>query len=166
MKRLTSVLLLLVLLISCQDIKKSPKPENLISEDKMVEILTDLALLHGARSYNKNLLQEKGIIPSEYIREKYNIDSTRFRISNNYYTENYKQYQKMYSQVKENLEQLRVKYDSIREQEEEKQDSIRRIIRRDTMSPELKRKKDSLVKSISKLELIPEPLKNPDSLDQ
>ena len=33
------------------------KPKNLISEDKMVDILTEMSLVNAARNYNKILLK-------------------------------------------------------------------------------------------------------------
>ncbi len=134
MKSVIPLVLLLLLLGGCQDVHKTEKPEDLIPEDKMVEVITEIALLHGARSYNKNLLEEKGIDPSRYIYEKFSIDSLQFARSNDYYAEHVKQYQDIYSQVKERLDSLRVKYDSIREREERRRDSIRELEDRDTLS--------------------------------
>ena len=164
MKNSAIIFSLLFLLASCQDVEKMPEPDNLIPEKKMVEVLTDLAILHGARSYNKNLLQEKGIEPAKYIWEKYDIDSVQFRVSNEYYTENYRQYQEMYANVKENLEQLQVKYDSIREEEERKQDSIRSLKRKDSINPALRRMKDSILKEGGDLELIPKTFREIDTV--
>lgn len=115
----------MVLLIGCQDVEKSPKPDNLIPESKMVDVLTEVALLHGARSYNKNVMEEKGIKPKSYLFEKYGIDSLQFAESNDYYSQNYKQYQDIYSRVKERLLALKEEYDSLREIEDRKMDSLR-----------------------------------------
>lgn len=128
MKKILSVILLMIMLISCQDIKHTPKPENLIPEEKMVEVLTEISLLHGARSYNKNMMEEKGIDPYPYLMNKFGIDSVQLVRSNNYYAENYKQYKRIYDKVKSRLEILMAEYDSIREIEERKQDSIRKLM--------------------------------------
>lgn len=148
-------------LASCQDIEKSPKPEDLLSEDKMVEVLTEIALLNGARTYNKNMLQEKGIDPYEHLQEKFDVDSSQFIRSNNYYSENYKEYSKIYSRVKERLEAMQVVYDSIREVEERKRDSLRAI--EDSLRPGRKPNKDSLMSEIDSLELLPPPVRKDDS---
>lgn len=135
MKALFPVFLFFFLLsVGCQDVQKTPQPDNLIPKEKMVEVLTEVALLHGARSYNKNLLEEKGIDPSSYVYEKYNIDSLQFAQSSNYYAENVKQYQEIFASVKERLEALRVKYDTIRKREERKKDSLRKLKENDTLS--------------------------------
>lgn len=135
MKKILSVILLLFVLISCQDIVRTPKPDNLISESKMVDVLTEISLLHGARTYNQKLMEEKGIDPYPYLMEKFGIDSVQLVQSNNYYTENYKQYQRIYDKVKVRLELLMQKYDSIREAEEKIQDSIRQLEESDSLSP-------------------------------
>ncbi len=135
MKKLLGVLTALILLASCQDIDRTPKPDNLIPEDKMVEVLTELSILHGARSYNKNLMEEKGINAYPYLTNKFGIDSVQLVQSNNYYAENYKEYQMIYDRVKERLEILMEQYDSIREMEEEKRDSLRRVPGKDSIVP-------------------------------
>lgn len=145
MKNLSGILFALVLLASCQEINRGDKPDDLISEDKMVDILTELSLLHGARSYNKALMEEKGINPYPYLTEKYKIDSTQLVQSSDYYAQNYRQYKTIYDRVRERLELLMAEYDSLREAEEKKLDSLRiipgndtvrsRSLRRDTIIP-------------------------------
>ena len=124
MKKLCFSILFFLVLISCQDLGHMEKPENLIPKEKMVEVLTELSLLHGARSYNKNMLEDKGIAPYPYLMQKYGIDSTTLVQSNNYYSENYKEYGVIYEKVKQRLEILLKKYDSIKEIEERKRDSF------------------------------------------
>ena len=124
-----------LLLASCQDVERPEPPADLISEDKMVNVLTELSLIHGARSYNKNMLEATGIKPHEYLWEKFDIDSLQFVRSNNYYAQNYKQYQKIYGAVKQRLENYKVLYDSLRELEE---------IRRDSLDTELEEERDTL----------------------
>ncbi|MGI0105480.1 DUF4296 domain-containing protein [Salinimicrobium sp. WS361] len=148
MRKIFTILVVFLMLVSCQELNRTPKPDNLIAEDKMVEVLTELSLLHGARSYNKTLLEEKGINPYPYLTKKYGIDSTQLAQSNEYYAQNYKQYEGIYESVKENLELLMAEYDSIREMEEKIKDSLRensesntldtlnrRELRRDTTGP-------------------------------
>jgi hypothetical protein len=153
MRKLFSLFLLISISFSCQDINRSPKPENLIPEDKMVEVLTEISLLHGARSYNKGLMEEKGIDAYPYLMDKFGIDSVQLVQSNNYYAENYKQYQRIYNKVKSRLEVLMKKYDSIREVEEKRQDSIRDLIKSDTLS---KSEVDSLLQDT--IRSLPEPV--------
>ena len=156
--------LLFLLLASCQDVEKTPKPKDLISQDKMVEVLTEIALLNGARTYNKRMLAEKGIDPYEYLEEKYQVDSARFVRSNNYYSANYKIYSKIYARVKERLELLQVQYDSLREIDERKRDSIRRLEEEDTLRSDQEPLQDSLEDRKSKL--LPPPVRQDGSTSQ
>ncbi|WP_324719859.1 DUF4296 domain-containing protein [Salinimicrobium sp. HB62] len=134
----------LFLLISCQDINRTPKPDNLIPEEKMVDVLTEISLLHGAKSYNKSQMEEKGIDPYPYLTEKYGIDSLQLVQSNDYYAQNYKQYKRIYDSVKVRLETLVEEYDSIREMEQRKRDSLREKPGKDSL-PIPRRRFDSLI---------------------
>ena len=151
------------LLTSCQDLKKSPKPPDLIGEDKMVDVLTEIALLNGARTYNKKMVKEKGIDPYEHLLAKYQVDSVQFIHSNNYYSENYKDYSDIYSRVKERLEAIQRGYDSLREKEERKRDSIRSL-EKDSLNPGRKRMLDSIRAEADK-ELLPYPVSMEDSIN-
>lgn len=133
-----------VLSFSCQNVEKVKKPDNLIPEDKMVDILTDLSLLHSARNYNKRTFERTGIDPDSFIYKKYKIDSIQFEQSNDYYSDNYVQYEDIYSKVKDKLQAMKVEYDSLREIEKDRKDSIANVKRRDRDS--LMKNKDSLRK--------------------
>ena len=124
-----SFLILLLLLSSCYKVKKPNKPENLISEDNMVNILVDMAIMSSAKGVNKSNIEKNGIIPDEYIYKKNNIDSTTFAESNAYYAFDIKKYDAIYLRVKDSLTILREKYKAIDEEEKkikEKKDSINR----------------------------------------
>ena len=63
------------MLSACQEtnIEKPERPENLLSENKMVEVLYDMALVSSAKGINKRLLENKGIKPDSFIYKKHNI---------------------------------------------------------------------------------------------
>ena len=84
-KQLKYILLLLIV-FSCKSnsIDKPKKPDNLISKDKMTEIIYDISLINSAKGVNKKLIENEGIIPVEYIYTKHNIDSLQFVLSNEY----------------------------------------------------------------------------------
>ncbi|TBW30084.1 DUF4296 domain-containing protein [Gramella sp. KN1008] len=119
------LLLLVVFSVSCQDLKKTEKPDDLIPEDKMIEVLTELSLLHAARNYNRSKLEETGIRPEEYIYEKFNIDSLQFERSNNFYAEQYTDYERIYDSVKVRIQRMKTRLDSLREVEVKREDSIK-----------------------------------------
>ena len=111
--------------VSCQDLKKTEKPEDLIPQDKMVDVLTEMSLMYAARNYNKQKLENTGIKPDKYIYEKFDIDSLQFERSNDYYSEQYAQYEQIYDSVKMRLQVLKTRLDSIREREVKIEDSIK-----------------------------------------
>lgn len=144
MKRIFVPILISLFFFSCQNVEKVKKPDNLISEDKMVDIITELSLLHSARNYNKTKFESTGIDPDSFIYKKYNIDSLQFEQSNNYYADNYVRYEDIYSRVKDRLQAMKVEYDSLRKIEMDRKDSIANARR--MMRDSLNRKKDSLRK--------------------
>ena len=132
LKNKVILLLLLLVSFSCQDLETTEKPEDLIPEEKMVDILAEIALLHAARNYNKQKLESTGIKPNEYIYDKYNIDSLQFEKSNDYYAEQYSQYERIYDSVKIRLEIIKTRLDSLRDIEVKIEDSIK-LARKDSL---------------------------------
>lgn len=133
MYKYLTIIFAIFLLISCQDINRTPKPDDLIPEEKMVEVLTEISLLHGAKSYNKSQMEEKGIDPYPYLTNKFGIDSLQLVKSNDYYAQNYKQYSRIYDSVKARLLVLVDEYDSIRESKQQKGDLLREKPPRDSL---------------------------------
>ena len=99
----------------------------------MVDVLTELSLVQGARSYNRQILEQAGLKPRAYIWSKFDIDSSQFSRSSDYYARNYVQYQRIYDSVKIRLEGLKDTYDSIRAEEERVRDSILTASEADTI---------------------------------
>jgi len=128
--------LLIVLIISCKNnsIDKPKKPDNLIPKDSMVEILYDISLISSAKGVNKKLLENKGIVPEDYIFKKHNIDSLQFALSNEYYAFNLDTYEDIYNSVKLKLEEDKKHFQTIVFVEQKEKDSLNKI----------KRKQDSI----------------------
>jgi len=112
-------------MLSCQSVEKMKKPDNLISEDKMVEVLTDLVLLNSAKNYNRRILEETGIKVNSYLYEKHGIDSLQLAQSTQYYADDASKLDKIYRTVKDTLEARKSILEKIREEEVRIQDSIR-----------------------------------------
>ncbi|MBN4070800.1 DUF4296 domain-containing protein [Olleya sp. AH-315-F22] len=125
-------IVLVALVISCKNnnIEKPKKPDNLISKDKMVEIIYDISLINSAKGSNKIIIENEGIIPEEYIYKKHNIDSVQFALSNEYYAYNLKTYEAIYNNVKDKLEKDKKKIQAIIEAEQKIKDSISKKTRR------------------------------------
>ncbi|HET8809856.1 MAG TPA: DUF4296 domain-containing protein [Flavobacteriaceae bacterium] len=123
MKKQFKYCLLLVLLSACQHVEKAPKPDNLIPEEKMVDILTDMVLIDAAMNYNQTEHKTKALDPGKYIFEKYQVDSVQLAKSNAYYLEDFDRSMRIYEQVRDHLEAKKEKLDSL----DKSKDSIRKI---------------------------------------
>ncbi len=130
MNRFLVYILISFFVLSCSDIDKPKKPDNLISKSKMIDIITDISLVNAAKGVNKNLLNKKGINPQKYIFQKYTIDSIQFAENSNYYAYDVKEYEDIYLQVKQRLEAQKAKYQELEEKEKKEKDSIRKAKRK------------------------------------
>lgn len=127
-----SFLVLFLTLSSCYTFSKPEKPENLISEDKMVSVLVDMAIMSASKGVNKKKLEDSGIVPAEYIYKRNNIDSITFAESNAYYAFDIKTYNAIYKRVKDSLTVTRDKYKDIEEKEKlEKAEEIKQTKEKD-----------------------------------
>lgn len=147
MKRL--IYILICVFFSCNSaIEKPKKPGNLISEEKMVDIMYDVFLLNSAKGVNKRILENNGVFPEQYVFEKYKIDSAQFANSNNYYAYDTKTYESILNRIKEKIELKKKEYEALEKVEEaermRKADSIRKVHAKE---------KDSLIKA-NKIQLI------------
>ncbi|RZP15290.1 MAG: DUF4296 domain-containing protein, partial [Flavobacteriales bacterium] len=86
--RLTCLIFFMIYFISCQDVQKPEIPTNLISQEDMVGILTDVYVSNAARNINNKLLRNKNIKLDSVIFIKYKVDSLQFALSNDYYSSN------------------------------------------------------------------------------
>lgn len=98
------VALFYVLLTGCQKVNHTPKPKNLIPNEKMVDILVDLAKIDAARNVNVEKFDEfGGKTAKRLLFEKYQIDSIQLVESSAYYAEKLKMNDSIYSRVKNRL---------------------------------------------------------------
>ncbi len=159
MKKHLTWTVVLGILVSCSN-TKIKKPDNLISQNQMVDVIVDLTLLNSAQGLNKSILDDKGISPEAFIYKKYDIDSLQFFKSNEYYAHNIDAYEEMYVQIKARLEQEKIKYKKMGDQEAKEKkrlDSLRRI----------KNRANKISKEqYDKLKNIKSPLKINDSLPE
>lgn len=112
MKKVLCFFTALLLLFSCQQ-TAIEKPDNLIDEEVMENILYDLAILESIKSNSPSSLEKKNITPSSYIYQKYDIDSLQFVNSNHYYASDVHEYMKMYQRVEERLTTEKNKFDTL-----------------------------------------------------
>lgn len=91
-----------LLFFSCSEKPDRKIPEGLISEEKMVELLTDIQLIEGAVSKKiLNKIDGKKESPLYYQKafEKHNVTEDQFELSVRYYTENPEVLQAIYEDV-------------------------------------------------------------------
>lgn len=112
MKKSLILFLIVSICLSCQE-SSIVKPDNLIDEDTMVDIIYDFALLEAIKAENRESLQKNQINPNEYVYKKYKIDSIQFAKSDQYYATDVKNYKKIYDKVTKRLEEKTKQYDSI-----------------------------------------------------
>ncbi|MES1182135.1 MAG: DUF4296 domain-containing protein, partial [Flavobacterium sp.] len=65
MKKTIAFLAFLAIAVSCKD-SVIEKPANLIAEDKMIDILSDVAVLEAIKVENPSSLSERNIVPDQY----------------------------------------------------------------------------------------------------
>lgn len=167
LKRLAILVGIVFLVASCYQYKKPEKPNNLISKDKMVDVLIDFKLIASANPTNKKIMKNHGINTETYVFTKHNIDSLQFALSNDYYAFYSKEYEEIYTKVIDSLDELKGIYKALELKEEKEaaeakkeRDSINFIKNRDSLglmkipdSLKIKREKDSLTKTLLKKKL-------------
>ncbi len=112
MKNFLSFLAIIIILQSCNK-SVIEKPENLISEDKMIEILYEVALYDAIKAINSKSLNERNINNKDYIYNRFNVDSLQVVNSNKYYASNIENYVKMFDKIEARLEQNKILSDSL-----------------------------------------------------
>ena len=142
-----AALVLVLIFWSCQDVKRPGIPENLIPEDQMADVLTEVYLINAARSFDNRTIIENKIQLDSFFYRKFNIDSLQFVESNAYYTSNLSAYNKLFTKVEERMAHMKTESDSllliyVQELEEKRiQDSIAEATRDTTLIS----KKDTLL---------------------
>ncbi len=107
--------MLLLILAGCQDVKYPEKPENLLSKEKMVQMLADAYIGNASRSksYNNRILRTNGVHLDSILYKKHQVDSLTFVKSNAYYASNLVIYTEIMTEVEKLLLTKKVSVDSI-----------------------------------------------------
>lgn len=104
MKKIGAFFLLFAILISCQK-SAVPKPDNLIDENEMVNIMYDISILEAMKSQKAVVLEANAINPNTYIFKKYKIDSLQFANSDKFYASDIKKYKEIFDKVNKRIEE-------------------------------------------------------------
>ena len=110
MKYLIYILALSATLASCKK-EVVKKPDNLIPEDKMVDIIYDLAILEAIRTQKPMSIEQNNLDPRTYVYRKYQIDSVQFAASNKFYAGDVGRYKRIYETVDKRLETQKAEID-------------------------------------------------------
>jgi len=125
MKYSALVLICFFSFLGCQDVKQPEKPKNLISKEKMVDMLTEAYLANAARSVNNQAIEDKGIKMDSLIYKNFGVDSLQFANSNEYYAADINTYMEIFQQVEARITSMQQRLDSIREMDKSRRDSIK-----------------------------------------
>lgn len=104
MKKVAYFICSFAFLVACNSNTIIKKPENLISKDKMADILADSYIAKSARN-SKNLNGDRAINYLSYIYENHQTDSATFHSSLQYYSANVSVHEEILKNVKSKLEQ-------------------------------------------------------------
>jgi len=124
--KLISFIFFLLLFVSCggEGKKRIKKPDNLISNGKMVDIIYDMSLISAAKGVNRKHMEQKGVHPDTYVYKKHDVDSTQFAQSNEYYAFDLNAYEEIYQKVKTKLEKEKKHFSDLVQVEDKERDSI------------------------------------------
>lgn len=132
-------MVIILLVVSCANVERSPAPENLFDEDKIVEVLVDLYVLEAAVSSNKNNFEKMGLKPTAFIYKKYATDSVELQQNLNYYVDRTQKYEIILEKVKERIEVLKDSVSRRQERIDSKNASIK--VTKDSIQKELPEKR-------------------------
>ena len=99
------IILMLLLLLSCVNVEEAP-PENLIGEEKMADLIFELAVLDAAKGFVPKDQKERIELDADSFYMFHEIDSTQFTSSNAYYAKHPKAYLRIVSMAKTKLEKF------------------------------------------------------------
>ena len=101
MKKVFIIIVTIFLVSSCNN-NGVEKPKNLIDEDKMEDIIYDLAVLDGIRTQSYS---NQFDVPTanELLKSKYKVDSLTFAQNTQYYASDIDNFKHLYDRVKNRL---------------------------------------------------------------
>ena len=82
------------------------KPEILLDEETMENILFDVAVLQSTKANSPEILENNNIDTKDFIYKKYKIDSATYHQNNRYYAGEMRKHKHMHKRVLERLEEL------------------------------------------------------------
>jgi len=138
------LIFIVVIFFGCnKDSQKITAPENLISQEKMIDVIYEMTLINVSKGVNRSVLENNGVVPDIYIYNKYKIDSLQFALSNEFYSNDLDKYLEIYNSVKEKLQQNKqITLDSIEAYKKDRARRSKEIVNKNRMNSKIK---DSLL---------------------
>ncbi len=133
------IFFIVVILLGCdKNLQKTSMPENLLSEEKMVDVIYEMTLINVSKGVNRRMLERNGVFPEKYIFEKYSIDSLQFALSNEFYSNDLNKYLDIYNRVKEKLSKnKRIITDSIENYKKDRANRSLEIMEEGRLNPKI-----------------------------
>ena len=125
MRKIILFLAIAIVFVSCKE-EVVPKPDRLIAQDVMVDIMYDLTILEAIKNQNPASLDTFKINSRAYIFKKYKIDSIQYAKSNIYYASDYNEYKSMFEQISKRLEVKTQTVDSLIKKQKKKK-SVKKV---------------------------------------
>ena len=100
-----AILLALLMLSSCAQVEEV-QPENLIGEEKMADLIFELAVLDASKGFVPKDQMERIDLDADSFYQFHDIDSAQFTSSNAYYAKQPKAYLRIVSMAKTKLEEF------------------------------------------------------------
>ncbi|MCO6148010.1 DUF4296 domain-containing protein [Flavobacterium sp. NRK1] len=97
-----ALFLALFVFLACKK-EAAEKPEHMLTEDQMVDILYDITMLQAVRSFQPQVIDNNNVNPKKYIYLKHNIDSLTFAQNNIWYASDFDKYEKIQNRVAERI---------------------------------------------------------------
>lgn len=139
--------LVFLIFTSCKE-PAVKQPDHLIEREEMVNLLYDLSVLEVVKYQNPPSLKNYKKDLMGYIYKKYKIDSLQFVQNNRYYASDYKDYKKMYEEIKVRIDTEVHLLDSLKKLNDRriKKDSLKRIVLKKKLLLKAKKLKAKLLK--------------------
>ena len=125
------ILLVFLVLSSCTQVEEVP-PENLIGEEKMADLIFELAVLDAAKGFVPKDQKQRIDLDADSFYQFHEIDSAHFTSSNAYYAKQPKAYLRIVSMANTKLEEF----------EKNMEESEEEIIKIDSLDIKLKQRKN------------------------
>jgi len=100
------ILLACLICLGCAPQNSVEPPEQLISPEKMEDVLYDLSLIKALKNTNFQTEESKSILTPDYLFKKHNIDSLQWEENLRYYSKNPKQFLLIYKKIQERYPQV------------------------------------------------------------